>query len=185
MTFLVLCSICWSSSLIHFNNGPVYLTIAMLFGLELLYSSSDVIFVIFFFNFHLFEAVVFEYFQVFVSLFFFLSVLIFPSFCSSLPSVLYRFPLYIHCMAHFSMPNSIPIFSLYMLTACISVSNSFSFFVVHIHLVVEFTSDLHPLVHFLSKWNILISINWITMTRKSGKHLHVTYGTTTQLFWPY
>ena len=27
--------------------------------------------------------------------------------------------------------------------------------------------------------------NWITMTRKSGKHLRTTYRTTEQLFWPY
>ena len=28
-------------------------------------------------------------------------------------------------------------------------------------------------------------VNWITMTRKSGKHLCMTYGTTGQLFQPY
>ena len=28
-------------------------------------------------------------------------------------------------------------------------------------------------------------VNWITMTRKSGKHLRMTYGNTGQLFWPY
>ena len=28
-------------------------------------------------------------------------------------------------------------------------------------------------------------VNWITMTKKSGKHLRMTYGNTGQLFWPY
>ena len=35
------------------------------------------------------------------------------------------FSIFNTCMAHFSLPNSIPISSLYILTACIKVSNSF------------------------------------------------------------
>ena len=33
--------------------------------------------------------------------------------------------------------------------------------------------------------NELWLVNWITMTRKSGKLLHITYGSTGQLVWPY
>ena len=39
-----------------------------------------------------------------------------------------RGELFITSMAHFSMPNSIPMSWLYILTACIRVSSSFSFF---------------------------------------------------------
>ena len=38
------------------------------------------------------------------------------------------FPLFIICMAYFSMPNSISMLWLYILTACIRVSNYFSLF---------------------------------------------------------
>ena len=31
----------------------------------------------------------------------------------------------------------------------------------------------------------LFTVNWITMTRKSGEHLRAKYGNTGQLFWPY
>ena len=33
------------------------------------------------------------------------------------------------------------------------------------------------------KINLIKTLNWITMTRKSGEHLRTTY--TEQLFWPY
>ena len=46
---------------------------------------------------------------------------------SSIPSVRCRFPIFITSMAHFSMPNSIPLSWLYIHTACIRVSNSSSF----------------------------------------------------------
>ena len=60
-------------------------------------------------------------------------VLIFSWFGSSIPSMIRHFLLFITCMAHFSMLNSIPISSLYILTARNWVSSSFS-------------------VHFLSIW---------------------------------
>ena len=63
---------------------------------------------------------------------------LFPSICnfpflnfswfdSSIPSVMRRFLLLIISMTYFSMPNSIPMSWLLILTACIMVSNSFHF----------------------------------------------------------
>ena len=49
------------------------------------------------------------------------SVLINTLFCSSTPSVVCCLLLFITSMAHFSMPNSIPISWLYILTICIRV----------------------------------------------------------------
>ena len=43
-----------------------------------------------------------------------------------------RFPLLIINLENFSMPNSIPMLWLYILTACIRISNSFSFLVVFV-----------------------------------------------------
>ena len=37
--------------------------------------------------------------------------------------------------------------------------------------------NLHCKLNFLADVYIYIYTNWITMTRKSGKHFHVTYGT--------
>ena len=51
----------------------------------------------------------------------------FFSFDSSIPSVRCCFPLFINCIAHFSMSNSIQMSWLYILTECIRVFNSFSF----------------------------------------------------------
>ena len=61
---------------------------------------------------------------------------------------------------HFSIPNSIPIFWLYILTVCIRVSSSFSFFAnslmssMYIRWFI-FSCDLlslYPAVHFLTMW---------------------------------
>ena len=63
--------------------------------------------------------------------------------------------------AHFSMPNSIPMSCLYILTVCIRVSSSFSFFAnsfmssMYIRWLI-FSCDLqslYPAVHFLSMWS--------------------------------
>ena len=63
-------------------------------------------------------------------------------------------------MAHLSMPNSIPMTWLYILTACMRVSSSFSFFAnslmssIYIRWLI-FSCDLlslYPAVHFLSIW---------------------------------
>ena len=72
------------------------------------------------------------------------SVLMTTWFSSSTPSVRWcRLPLFITSMAHFSMPNSIPISWLYILTVCNRVSKYFSFLVkqfdvVRVHQVVDF-----------------------------------------------
>ena len=51
----------------------------------------------------------------------------FSWFGSLIPSVTCRFPLFITSMVHFSVPNSIPMSWLFILTACIRVFNYFSF----------------------------------------------------------
>ena len=84
----------------------------------------------------------------------------FFSFFSFIPSAICRLPLFNFSMAHFSMPNFIPISSLYIITNCIRVSNSFSFFgkqfhVVHVRYVIDFCCNLvslYRLVHLLSMW---------------------------------
>ena len=55
----------------------------------------------------------------------------------------------------------------------------------------EYSDDFKQLEYYV--WHIEIMeykrewdfVKWITMTRKSGKHLCVTLGTTRQLFQPY
>ena len=68
--------------------------------------------------------------------------------------------LFITSISHFSMPNSIPMSWLYILTASISVSCSFSFFAnslmssIYIRWSI-FSCDLlslYPVVHFLNMW---------------------------------
>ena len=58
------------------------------------------------------------------------NVLILSWFASSIPPSRCRLPLFITSMAHFSMPNSIPMSWLYILTACIRVSSSFLFIII-------------------------------------------------------
>ena len=88
------------------------------------------------------------------------SVLILSWFGSSIPSDRCHLPLFITSMVHFSMPNSIPMFWLYILTACIRVSSSFSIFAtclmqsMYIRWLI-FSCDLlsfYPAVHFLRMW---------------------------------
>ncbi len=77
-----------------------------------------------------------------------------PSFktgCKSLVSFVSFVPLFMTSMAHFSMPNSIPMSWLYILTACMRVSNSFSFFANNSMSSCDQLS-LYPAVHFLSIW---------------------------------
>ena len=70
------------------------------------------------------------------------------------------FPLLIISMAHFSMSNSIPMSWLFILIACIRVSNSFSFLANDLMLSMSirwsiFSCDLvslYPPVHFLRMW---------------------------------
>ena len=88
------------------------------------------------------------------------SVMILSWFCSSIPSVLCRLPVSITSMAQFFMPNSIPMPRLYILSVCIRLSSSFSFFAnslmssIYIRWLI-FTCDLlslYPGVHFLIIW---------------------------------
>ena len=97
--------------------------------------------------------------RVFVG-FIFPSVLILSWFGSSIPSVIYRLLLFMTSMAHFSMPNSVPMSWLYILTACMRVCSSFSFFAnnlissMYIRWLI-FSCDLlrlYPTPHFLSMW---------------------------------
>ena len=53
------------------------------------------------------------------------SVLIFSWFASFIPSVRSRFPLFHHYHGIFSMPNSLPMSCLHILTACVRVPRSF------------------------------------------------------------
>ena len=71
-----------------------------------------------------------------------------------------HFLLFIFSRAHFLMPYFIPMFWLYILTAFIRVSYSFSFLAnslissMYIRLLI-FSSDLlslYPLVHFMKMW---------------------------------
>ena len=78
----------------------------------------------------------------------------------SIPSVRCHLPLFITLMAHFSMPNSIPTSWLYILTACIWVYSSFSFFAnslissIYIRWLTFSCGQLslYPAVHFLNMW---------------------------------
>ena len=137
MGFLVLWFICWSSSLFLFKNGPEYLTIGtvqvfiplMRFLQCCLVSSSFLVLLKYWKKFFHVRFLMVSAFNIskYLSVSFSLSVLIFSWFGSSISSVMRRFPLFIINTAHFSMPNPIPISSLYILTACIRVSNSSSF----------------------------------------------------------
>ena len=85
------------------------------------------------------------------------SVLILSWFGSSIPSILM---LFITSMAHFSMPNSIPMSWLYILIAYIRVSSSFCFFAISLMSSMYtkwliFSCNLVSLylaVHFLNMW---------------------------------
>ena len=138
ISFLVLWFIWLSSSLVHFKNCPEYLTggtaqviVPLIWFLLPSFVSSTFMgllgysFLIFSFistclmvsdsNIHMY-----------LKVFYFSSVLIFPGFGHSIPSVRCRLPLFTTSLAHFSMPNSIPMSWQHILTACIWVSNSFS-----------------------------------------------------------
>ena len=114
-------SICLSSSLVHFKNGPEYLTRGtaqvfvplIRFLLHSFVSSSFLVlliycFLIFFFHFHLFDGVSIQDAQVSVGFLFSERsnlVLIWHS----ILSVRCCLPFFITSIAHFSMLNSIPI----------------------------------------------------------------------------
>ena len=74
MSFLVLRSISWSSSLVHFRNGSECLSLwwdfCYVVWLRVIFSISYYILLIFFFYLHLFDRVPFQYTQVLVSFLF-------------------------------------------------------------------------------------------------------------------
>ena len=127
MSFLILSSICWSSSLVHFKNGPenltsgthqVFITL-MRFLLRNLVSSSFLVLLRYSFLLFLSFSLVW-----WCPLAILLSISKFPFlwsfwffylFDSSIPSVICLFLLFFISMAHFSMPNSVPISSLYII----------------------------------------------------------------------
>ena len=141
ISFLILWSICLSSSLLYFKKGFEYLTwgtalVFIPFIRFLLYSLLSSSFLVLlrysFFNFSFISTCLMvsasnipKYSYVSFSL----NVLIFSRFTSSITSVMCRFPLFLISMAHFSIPNSIPVSWVYILTTCIRVSKSFSFLV--------------------------------------------------------
>ena len=120
INFLVLLSICLSTSLVYFMNGPEYLTMnnsgVHLFdkiftaelGLQKFSRFFEILFSYFFFHHHLFDGVRFQYSQVLV-------VFLFSKRSDTfLISLLYTFCYVSFFTLHygqdtFSMPNSIPI----------------------------------------------------------------------------
>ena len=170
MSFLVLWSICLSSSFVHFKNGPKYLTRRtvqvfiplMRFLLYTLLSSSFPILLKY--SFWIFSFIstssmvsasnIPKYLHVSFST----SILISSSFGNSIAYIMCRFLLLIVSMTHFSIPNSIPISRLNILTICIRFSNCISFLVnslmssLYIRWLI-FSCDLvslYPPVHWVA-----------------------------------
>ena len=124
-------SICLSSTLVYFMNGPVYLTRRTAYVFIplmrfLLLSLVSRCFLVclkysflfsFFFHHCLFDCVHFQYSQILV-IYFLPSVLMLSCFGSSSPSIVCLFPLFIMSMVHFSISKSIPTFLLYILIVC-------------------------------------------------------------------
>ena len=121
--------LCWSSRCLYcfWWTAQVFIPL-MSFLLYILFSRSFLVFLrysfkFFYFYLHLFDGVRFKYSQVFVS-FLFSECSIFFLSGSSIPTVTCCFHLFFISMAFFSIPNSILISCLYILTASIGVSNS-------------------------------------------------------------
>ena len=214
ISFVVLWSIFLSSSLVHFTKGPDYLTwgtaqvfIPLIRFLQENFVSSSFL-VLLRYSFWILSFIstclmvsaskIHNY--LFIS--FSPSVLILSWFGSSIPSVLYRLLLFITSMTQFSIPNSIPMSWLYILTACMRVSSSFSYLEnslmssMYIKWLI-FSCDLlslYPAVHFLSMWLsgfivILNSNGDIASSSKlplsifaSAKHLPPAVNSTFQVF---
>ena len=141
ISFLVLWSICSSSSLVYFRKGPEYLTrdtalVFIPFIRFLLFSSVSSSFLVLLQYSFLILMVSASKIPLYLCVSFSPSFLILSWFGSSIPSVRWRLPLFSSSLAHFSMPNFISMSWLHILTACIRVSSSFSFFhfdVIHVH----------------------------------------------------
>ena len=161
--FLVLWSICWSFSLVHFKNDREYLTkgIAQVciplerFLLQSLVSRNFLVRMgySFFFHLHLFDDVRFQYSQILVIFLFSDSFLIWQFYSFRYFSF---FQLVSISMANFSMSNSIPISWLYILIVGIRVSYSFSIFAnrlissIYIRWLINLCLWSVVKVHFLS-----------------------------------
>ena len=144
ISFLVfsLLSICLSYSLVHFKKGPEYLTSetaqvfihVIRFLLHSFVSSSFLVLLRYSFLIFSFIStclmVPASKMPKYLYVSFYPSVLILSWFGSFVPSVRCRWPLFISSMAHFSMPNSTSVSWLFILTACIRISSSFSFFAI-------------------------------------------------------
>ena len=171
MSFLVLWSICLSFSVVDFKNGPEYLTRGGSRGIYPFYQVPAIVWfwVAFSFSWEILSKFLLSSPHFMVSAFnipkYFLHFLFsegsyFSWFGCSIPSVKYHFPLFIIIMEHFSRPHSILQSLLYILTACIWVSYSFSFLTnslmsfMYIRWLI-FSYDLqslYPAVNFLSMW---------------------------------
>ena len=169
ISFLVLWSICLSSSQFHFKNDPSILPGRQPRYLKLWQGScnrvwSRVIFWLFWDTFNIFFItcclmVSASNIPKYLLVSFSPSVLMTTWFGSSTPSAMCLLPLFNTNMAHFSMPNSIPTSSLYIL----SLYYSFQFFLVFDKSLMSsmyikwliFSCDLLSLnldVHFLRMW---------------------------------
>ena len=190
VSFHVLWSICLSSSHVHFKKGPEYLKRDTAQVFILIKSQLDGFFSC---NFlvPLRYAFIFTCLMVLASqmskylyVSFSSSVLILSWFGSFIPSVICRVLLFITSMAHFSMPSSIPMCWLYILTECIKVFCSFSFFAnslmpsLNISWLI-FTCDLLSLYSSMHIIIIIIIHLFIyTISNKYITNLRITYQTT-------
>ena len=132
VSFLVLWFICLNS-LVHFRKGPEYLTsstaqviISLIRFLPDSFVSSNFLVLLSFISTCLMVSASRIPKYLFVS--FYPTVLSLSRLGSSIPSVIYRLPLLIISIAHFSIPNSVPMPWMYILTAFIRAPISFSFF---------------------------------------------------------
>ena len=158
--FLILSFICLSSSLVHLRKGAEYLTRGtaqmliplMRFLLESFVSSSFLVLLKYSFRIVSFIGtclmVTASKIPKYVLVSFCPSVLILSWFGNSIPSVICLL-LFMTSMAHFSIPNSIPMSWLYILTACIRVYNFFHFLQIVWY---------HPCT--LGDWSLL-AIYWV------------------------
>ena len=160
-------SICFSSSLVQFKNSPEYLTwstpqvfIPLIRSLQRSFVSSSFLFLLgySFLIFPFISTCLMISNSKYLWVSFSPNVLNLSWFGSSILSVKCRLPLFITSMAHFSMPNSIPMTWLYILTESIKVYNSFSFLAnslmssMYIRWLFCNLLSFYPDVHFLSMW---------------------------------
>ena len=149
MCFLVLLSISGNSSLVHLKNSPEYFTRgtalvfipSMRFLLRSLVSRSlvlrSILYLFVLSSPHIWWCPL-QTFPNICKFPFLWEFWFFSWFFSSIPSVISCFLLFIISIAHFSKPNSIPTFSLNILTTCIRVSNSFKKFWLTVWLLLLF-----------------------------------------------